>query len=192
MVKNFILKKYTNNRGSILVETAIILPFFLIALIAVSFIVNLVSIEEKVFYESMDETRLVVEESYLLKTNPIFKLKLKNRINKEVASKIDDLKIEKFKYLYAENNIDDLISFEIDYRIPIIFLPKSKAIKINNSILCRGFRGKNFNNDPMSFDELKTDKNFEEVWIFPHYGEKYHKKDCPYILVNPSECLLTE
>ena len=56
----------------------------------------------------------------------------------------------------------------------------------------RGLIGSRNQVNPTGFDELEKEKPSSKVWIFPTEGKRYHKRDCPYIAVLPTEAVLTE
>src|SRR5674476_1201869 len=39
---------------------------------------------------------------------------------------------------------------------------------------------------------MEKKKTSDKVWIFPTAGKRYHKRDCPYIAVLPTESVLTD
>jgi len=83
MGKNIKLKWNTNNKGSYIVETTICLPFYLIALLVLTTIILMYSTCENVVFSVCDEMRLVAIESREIKINPVFPIKVKERIYDE-------------------------------------------------------------------------------------------------------------
>jgi hypothetical protein len=85
-----------------------------------------------------------------------------------------------------------MISADLNYDVNIRFpIPFYKELPVSESLMMRGFIGKKEDADPLSFEELETEKKSELVWIFPRAGGKYHGENCIYIKSEPRQVIMT-
>lgn len=186
-----IYRQKASKRGYITLEASIILPIFIIAILALGYYIKVFAIMEEVTYSIMDETSLLASEAYVKSNAPLFEKNLKNRIVND-SPDAENLKINKVRYLYYDGDLDDLISVSVEYDIDAGFpLGIGHTIKLNPRVKCRGFTGVEKSADAMSFEEMESEGVWDPVWIFPMSGEKYHKEDCTYVTANAREMVLT-
>lgn len=188
-------KKFTK-KGSITIEAAIVLPIFFLALIAISFVIRIISLEEQIVFVTLDEAKHVATESYdqeSLVAETIIEKTLNLRLNTRLKNQVNQnsaVYFTGFSYRYKEKGLTDLISFSVDYPIdiPIPYFQKSNHWG-TQKVVFRAFVGRN---EEESF--LVSEKVEEEdqiVWVFPVAGERYHLEDCPHINVLPRQTVLT-
>ena len=188
----FMLRHNIRRRGGyITLEAALVLPLFIIAVLAIGYYIKVFGVMENVSYSMMDETARIASKAYITESVPLFESKLKKRITEDVPE-AEDVDISAFRYLYTDGDKNDLIyvrtGFEMDSELPLGF---GHTYKSDVSVKCRGFTGTENKGTPMSFDEMEEEGTWESVWIFPDRGEKYHSSTCSYVKANVSEMVLT-
>jgi len=191
MGKVIIMKRYTNQKGYITLEAAIILPVFILAVVSIIYYITVFSVVENVAYCNIEETAKLASAAGTVKVSPAFPEKLEKRIHSENHS-IENLDTKSFRYLYWDGDLDNMIAvnetYEVALKLPLGF---DHRIKLDSRIKCRGFTGKRVSGDSMSFDEMEMAGVWEPVWIFPMSGEKYHASMCTYVKANAREMVLT-
>lgn len=180
-ITNRILKQ---KRGSLTLETAILLPFVIIAILSLAFMLKVNSANESIENIACDEARLLALHSYssIGKVEAIlFPDRLEKRIVYENQS-VFDVDVKKFLYRYQNHGINNLISFDVNYAMePKLGIAMSKEIFVKEHILTRAFVGQDKYQNLKGFDLLEEEEESEKVWVFPRAGEKYHRKNCRYI-----------
>ncbi|MHC1722414.1 MAG: TadE/TadG family type IV pilus assembly protein [Aminipila sp.] len=181
-------------RGSIGVEAAIVLPLIILGILTISYLIKINSTNETVMSMATDEVRKLSIESYT-PVGRIAAFKFTTNLDKriEANSNCSMVNISNFKYLYSNLKIDRLISFDIDYKLdcnfPILFYG---PIWGKETITTRAFLGSDKYKKTKGFSQMEEIQESELVWIFPIAGQKYHKKDCPYIKVAATQTILTK
>ncbi|WP_312650349.1 TadE/TadG family type IV pilus assembly protein [Aminipila sp.] len=181
-------------RGSIGVEAAIVLPLVILGILTISYLIKINSTNETVMSIAADEGRKLSIESYT-SVGRIAAFKFTTKLDERVEqnSNCTDVNTSNFRYLYSNLNIDKLISFDIDYKLdckfPISFY---EPILGKETITTRAFLGSNKYRKTKGFSTMEEMEESEQVWIFPRAGEKYHKKDCPYIKVAATQAILSK
>jgi hypothetical protein len=198
-------------RGSIIIETAIFLPIFIISVVTLLYIIKMIYWNECTYHCFSNEMRVLAAESYLAEKshsmtglpNGVFGLITKNhimieenmkksldlRLNKEIK----EFSISNFKYLYSQNGISDQINISLKYKI-IIRVPAGfiKDAAILQTIHTRAWTGKTIQSEAMGFSKMEEEEIADLVWIFPRAGEKYHKATCSVIESYPTPRILTD
>lgn len=170
--------------GSLTLETAILLPIVIIAILSLAFMLKVNSASESVEHSAADEARLLAIHSYTAvgKIEALaFTQKLERRIVHE-NSEVFDVAVKKFWYRYKRHGINNLISFDVDYSMePKLGMPMAGTIFLKEHMLTRAFVGQDDYENPKGFDLLEEEEDSQKVWVFPRAGEKYHCKNCRYI-----------
>lgn len=184
------MKRVINKKGSVTVETAIFLPIFILALVSLVYYINVFSVQENVYYCTFEEMSRLASKSSVVKYSPGFTKQLKSRI-KEENPVITDLEINRFRYLYWDGDMDNLISVDGSYSLELQ-LPTGfgHLYPFDVKVKGRGFTGLRKNGDLMSFEEMESEGLWEPVWVFPMSGEKYHTSTCTYVRANARELVL--
>ncbi|MDD2483431.1 MAG: hypothetical protein PHQ50_00170 [Eubacteriales bacterium] len=196
-------------RGSAIVEAALFLPFFLLALLSLILIIRLVSVEGSMMEICTKEAQIVAKEAYLtnlpeipegveknivggLAHGTLMKLRIRQAVDSKEKLPLSELRLQSFFYLFSAHETDSLIrpSFTYQSSIP---LPGGfgRTIKFKRVFLFRAFVGSVGMNSAMGFTEMEKEESSELVSIFPRAGKRYHKKNCKVITVYPIETLLT-
>ena len=185
-----------NRRGSIGVESAIIVPLFLVGILTLGFLIRITAIQESVHHSLADEAWRIAAEGSL----PVHALTLPadvvKRLNEENGDRIGDVKVSPFRYrvpwmgngrLYSDL-IGVTVSYKVKPKLPTIL---QGDVKSGDTALTRAFVGAIQPEDPLGFSEMEKDDDGTIVWVFPKAGEKYHGENCSYIKNDPKEMLLT-
>lgn len=190
------LKKHID-RGSITIEAAIILPIFFLALVALVFVIRIISLEEQIAFVSMDEAKYVATQAYG-QEGPVeegvieasLRIRINTRLNNEVNLNGTGY-VSDFSLGYKDHGLTDLISYSIDYpqNFPVPFYETQNRWG-QRSLVFRAFVGRSQEESFVPSEELEEDDIM--VWVFPVAGERYHLEDCPHIRVLPRQTLLTE
>lgn len=178
--------------GSYLVEAAVILPIFLLALISVSFLIKITLIDTNAMNTISDELRLEMIDSYYSKKGVLLPVKINNRIMEENEN-VKDININEFNYLIEEEGNKGLIKYnstvKAQLKLPINF--KNEFI-LEEKISGRAFIGDNQLYNGFGFKNMEIKEDGNMVYIFPLSGQKYHKKDCSVVTAKPKEYRLTD
>ena len=180
-------------KGFITVEAAIFLPIFIIGVLTFAYLIKFLSIQEAVFHSFTDEARVLAAEAQVNPVAaPLFELKVKDRVYEENGDHISTVDIEHFRYLYDARGMSGVISMDLNYdvniKLPIQFY---KSLPISESLMFRGFIGKEEAADPMPFEEMEKDEESDLVWIFPRAGGRYHGENCIHIKSEPRQMIMS-
>lgn len=185
------MRRATERRGFVTVEAAIVLPVFLLAVIALGYYIKLFGIIENVSYSMMDEASRAASNAYVMKASPMLGSTMHERIIHDCKD-IEDLRITKVRYLYNDGDMDGMISIRAEYRTGTdLPLEMGHVNEMITRVKCRGFVGMENTGSPMPFDEMEKEGVWEPVWIFPADGKKYHRENCSYVTANAHEMVLT-
>jgi len=184
--------RINTKRGHYMVETAVFLPVFIIAVMTIGCYINVVGADENVIHAAADEARYAAQEAYTDKEGGALASLTEGRILSEDPD-IRDVNVRNMVYLYSADNITDLISFDIDYDVRIrLPLRIRDGNEHSTSIICRGFTGAGPQNRPMSFAAMEHEYDSRTVYVFPHEGKCYHKKSCTYVSSKPVQMTLND
>lgn len=185
------MRHVTDRKGYVIVEAAIFLPVFVLAVVSIMYYINVFSIMEGVSYSAVEETARLASKASVVKTAPGFTSTLKSRVKTDNPG-AENPAVERFRYLYWDGDMGNMISVDLDYdvnlQLPMGF---DHRFRLTSRVKCRGFTGSKTTGDPMSFDEMESEGIWEPVWIFPMSGEKYHSSSCTYVKANAREMVLT-
>ena len=192
MKRSFIMKKNIKKNGFVTLEAAILLPIFIIGILTIGYLMKFIYAQENILYTICDESKQISKSAYIIEVAPFFALALEKRLEMENQN-IDDVETEDYKYLYSSEGLDGLIRYEASYWMDIKFPIKLyDGLPGKETVVFRGLIGSRKVADTTGFDEMEKEKTSDKVWIFPTAGKRYHKRDCPYIAVLPTEAVLTD
>ena len=179
-----------SKRGSYIVEAAITLPLFLIAVLVMSSVILMYACIESSSFAAAGELRRCSAEAIYADTSVMLPYRLKKEI-KENSSRVESARVTDFGYRVSRWGQDDLIALTIDMRLRS---PNPLGIRASAdydlALVTRAYVGKVRNYPAMSADELSgTDS--EPVFIFPKRGEKYHSKGCGFLTAASTSGVLT-
>ena len=183
-------------RGSTAVETAILLPLFVIGILTIGYLLKFCMVSEGVQHALTDEAHRIMTEAAYIPYPAFGEHELVKRIADESRGEARDVKADRFFYrvpgvsksgrLYTDL-IAISVSFETPLKLPRLFLSEVKG---ERTALCRAFVGMKQDGSAMPFSDMEQRENGKTVWVFPRAGEKYHGELCPYIDNHPREVLL--
>jgi hypothetical protein len=178
--------------GSYTLEAAIFLPLFIVGILTLGFTIRMISTSENITVTATDEARQAATFAYNIPLAPLFPYKLRTRLLEENPA-TDAVQVNGFRYLYQSLENDGLISFRLNYWVgtglPMGFIDGKDMAQ---QFRCRGFICRTEQGTPISFDEMETNSGTDLVWVFPEEGERYHKKDCPFISSYPVRVILNQ
>ena len=188
----FPIYKHTK-KGSLSVEAAIFLPIFIIGVLTFAYLIKLMAVQETVFHSFADEARKLSSEAVIYPTVPFYEARLMDRLYDENPDDIYAIDLDHFRYLSNASGMNGIISMDLDYKVKIkLPIQFYNDLPISETLVFRGFIGSEEELDPMSFEEMETEKESDLVWIFPKAGGRYHKENCTYISSKPRQVRLSE
>ncbi len=174
------LKTHINKRGSYLVEAAISLPVFIIAVIVMSSVILMYACIEDCAFIAANELRRCAAEAVIADTSIV----LPHRIRKELEenhSQVHTARLIEAGLRSERWGIDELLL--VDFRL---------TLKTNNplgikaeadydlALATRAYVGRERDETNMTAEEF-ADEDAEAVYVFPKRGEKYHSKGCTFL-----------
>ena len=180
-----IIEKFAKRRnGSLTLETAILLPLVIIAVLSLSFMLKINSANESVVHIATDEAGLLAIKSYTA-IGKLSALDFQDRVEKRIIEEnrvVFNVDVSNFRYLYKKHGINHLISFDVGYEMaPKLGMALSGDIFLKEHVLTRAFVGQDSYQNTEGFEPMQRDEESVKVWVFPRAGEKYHCKNCRYI-----------
>ena len=170
----------TNKNGSYIVEAAITLPVFLIAVIVMSSIILMYACIEDCNFIAANELRRGAAEAVIADTS----LAIPYRIRKEIEDKhsqIESARLNEAGCRISKWGTDELLT--IDYTLRLRTnnpLGIKAAADYDLSLVTRAYVGKERNVGNMSVEEF-AEEDSVPVYIFPKRGEKYHSEGCGFL-----------
>jgi hypothetical protein len=154
-----------------------------------AYLIKFLAIEENIFHALTDEAKVLSAEAGKNPlAPPLFELQLKDRIYDENRNGITAVEVDQLRYLYQTYGMSDVISLDLNYIVNIkLPIPFHRTLPVCESLIFRGFVGKNEDAEPMPFEEMEKEKPSDLVWIFPRAGGKYHGENCTYIKSEPKQ-----
>ena len=171
---------HINKRGSYLVEAAISLPVFIIAVIVMSSVILMYACIEDCAFIAANELRRGAAEAVIADTS----IALPHRIRKELEDKhsqVHSARLIDAGFRSERWGVDELLL--VDFRL---------TLKTNNplgiraeadydlALVTRAYVGRERDETNMTAEEF-ADEDAEAVFIFPKRGEKYHSKGCTFL-----------
>ena len=183
-------------RGSTAVETAILLPLFVIGILTIGYLLKFCMISEGVHHALTDEAHRIMAEASCVPYPAFGEKELVKRIAYESRGEAQRVKADRFLYrvpgiskggrVYTDL-IAISVSFETPLKLPRLFLSEVKG---ERTALCRAFVGMEQGGQALPFSDMEQREDGKTVWVFPRAGERYHGEHCSYIENDPREVLL--
>ena len=182
--------------GQIAVETAILLPLFIIGILTLGYLLKFCMVSEGVHHALTDEAHRIMADPVTMYMPAANELRITERINGESRGEARNIQTEAFPLLtsgiskggfYYFDLIPVSVTFDTPIKLPRIFL---NEVQGERTALCRAFTGMTHDGKVKPFDEMERDEGGGTVWVFPRAGERYHGEHCSYIENNPREMLL--
>ena len=169
-----------NKRGSYLVEAAISLPIFIIAVIVMSSVILMYACIEDCAFIAANELRRGAAEAVVADTSIALPHRIRNELE-ENHSQVHSARLIEAGLRSERWGIDELLL--VDFRL---------TLKTNNplgikaeadydlALVTRAYVGHERDEPNMTAEEF-ADEDSEAVYIFPKRGEKYHSKGCTFL-----------
>ncbi len=164
-----LLKK---SKGSIIIEAALILPFFLLAVLSLATLIRIAGVEESLMNAYADEAVSVAEKAYIdiVPAGSEITRKIKS-VGQGPAVNIH---LSDFNCMYESRGIDGLISGDLCCEavipLPLNFM---RVLEIEERLLYRAFIGTECSGLPMGFDRMEDRGETETVYVFPEPGKDF-------------------
>jgi hypothetical protein len=185
-----------SRKGSLFVESAIVLPFFLLAVISISLLIKVAGIEENTMRLFASESETYSKDMYLSQFDGSFlpdvglEYRTLKKIDDEVEASLEDVQVKRncCSYYGDEAVVDFSLLYEIDMPLAI---PFKRSLKHEQRLIFRGFVGADKEYSSFGFDRMEETDDSSMVCIFPRAGERFHSKDCRLIDIYPVELVLS-
>lgn len=194
-----------SKKAFVVVEAAIFLPIFIIALVTIGYVLRGVGTTETVMHCLVNQGKKLSVEAYVknknyeeffeLESGPEYQplkrltrewlsqgtllLRVQRQLREETGNWIQNLDVAQFKENYEQDGRNALTMISLKYTLPIpvpsIFVSE---MNFQERIVFRAFVGKNSFGQVRSFSEMELEKDAETVYVFPRAGERYHGKSC--------------
>ena len=169
-----------NKKGNYLVEAAISLPVFIIAVMVMSSVILMYACIEDCNFIAANELRRAAAEAAVADTAITAPYRLKNEITSR-HSQIRSAHLTDAGIRTERWGADELIA--VRYRLTL-GTPAPAGIKAEAhydlSLVTRAYVGRERNVRRMTEDDLMADDSVP-VFIFPKRGEKYHSEGCSFL-----------
>lgn len=173
-------KMSINKKGNYLVEAAISLPVFIIAVIVMCSVILMYACIEDCNFIAANELRRGAAEAAVADTT----VTIPYRLKKEITSKHSQIKAAKLtdSGIRTERwGVDELIA--VRYRLTLGTanpLGLRAQAHYDLSLVTRAYVGRERDERNMSADDF-MDNDSIPVFIFPKRGEKYHSEGCGFL-----------
>lgn len=182
LLKTNIVKacKSIGRKGSYVVEAAIALPIFLMAMTVLgSIVLYYASIEDANFILAT-ELRKSAIEAQTAKYNPVFPAAVQRRI-RNGHSVVKQQLVTDYAYRAERDGNDELIALTIRMNMKTNNpLGLGSRAAYDAALITRAYTGKIRDDSPMDEDDFQ-DTDAEAVFIFPKEGERYHDESCTFV-----------
>ncbi|MCI8610073.1 MAG: hypothetical protein HFE73_10550 [Firmicutes bacterium] len=174
-------KVWRNKQGSYLVEATLTLPVFVLAVIALAFLIEIVGICEEIGHITARE----VKENALITEQSMSAMALSGQIEEQVkkrCEKLTDFQVKKVKYLFHGQHSYDLIGVVTQAN----FIVKNSVgiggkIQFTEQVVARGFTGCLQDAAPLEASAFYQKDGATRVMVFPKYGKRYHVPSCSVV-----------
>ena len=184
------ISKNLNRKGSYLVEAAIVLPIFIIAVMCLSSIILMYSCIEDCNFIAANEMRKAACEAMLADTAALAPYKVKKEIV-DGHSMVESAKLTDCGYRVSRWDIDELMAVSVLMKMnsnnPLGIIASGEY---EISMVTRAYVGRFRGDDAMSASEFASDG--DAVYIFPKRGEKYHKETCRHLRAASTSGILSQ
>lgn len=174
------LKMLINRRGNYLVEAAISLPVFIIAVMVMSSVILMYACIEDCTFIAANELRRGAAEAVLADTS----IALPYRIRKDIEenhSQVHSARLTDAGFRCSRWGIDELLLVEFRLKMKTNNPLGIKAeADYDLALATRAYVGRERDESAMTAEEF-ADEDADAVYIFPKRGEKYHSKGCTFL-----------
>lgn len=179
-----------SKKGSMIVEAAVALPIYIIAVVTLCWLVKACFLETAVYCTSCSELqRESVNAVQIISQSGA---DIENALEK---SGVDGSQFHQKAHLrmISEEGVGGfeklIYSYDTQIKMPLPFV---KEIKLENEIVYHRWDGFSRGGSPFSFDKMEQDGKGNPVIIFPRTGGRYHGKSCRYANAYPETAHLSQ
>lgn len=187
---DYLRHRLGRKNGSYIVEAAIILPLFLIAVLVMSSVILMYACIESCTFTAAAEARRSAAEAAIADSGALLPHRIKTSIQKD-HSQIESARVTDYGYRVSRWGQDELIAVSMSLRLrtrnPMGLRAKADY---RLSVVTRAYVGRIRDMESMSEDEL-SGADAEPVFIFPKRGERYHSKGCGFLTAASTSGTLT-
>ncbi|MCH4046155.1 MAG: hypothetical protein LKG42_08785 [Eubacterium sp.] len=172
-----IFRKLKERKGGYIAEAAIIVPVFILAVIALIGIIPVISMAENLVFASSDELRREMVLCGLHPSASRMPVLLEVRARRE-NRELQHLYITGYQYRFSHGTIDDLIEVRMLAKGGVHDpLGKFDDIRFPALVTGRAFTGRLRSGSARG--SFMDDERL--VWIFPEDGIRYHEENCQHV-----------
>lgn len=180
-----------NKKGSYLVEAAIALPVFMIAVIVMSSVILMYACIEDCTFIAANELRRGAAEAAVADTSIVLPYRIRKGIEDD-HSQVHSASLTDAGFRCERWGMDELLI--VGYRLR---LKTNNPLGINAeadydlSLATRAYVGRERDESSMTAEEF-ADEDAEAVYIFPKRGEKYHSQGCTFLRAASTSAALSD
>lgn len=192
-------------RGSLSLEAALFLPFVVLAVASLLFLIRIAGEEERLLRYYADEAAETAIAAYNGAESTEEARRTEGELHRfrllftvgarlaDVESKVQPEWISAYSYLFRDGREEGLIRGTLHARLGLP-LPAGfqRVAELGETLLFRGFIGAGARSEPLGFDALAASAEGGSVYVFPRAGERYHSPSCRIIEVDARETLLSD
>ena len=179
-----------NKRGSYLLEAAISLPVFIIAVMVMSSVILMYACIEDCTFIAANELRRGAAEAAIADTSIAVPYRIRKQIE-ETHSQVNSARLTDAGFRCHRWGIDELLLVSFRLRLKTDNpLGINAAADYELSLATRAYVGRERDESNMTAEEF-ADYDAEAVYIFPKRGEKYHSKGCTFLRAASASTVLT-
>ena len=169
-----------NKRGSYLIEAAIVLPVFIVAVIAMSSVILMYACIENCTFIAANELRRCSAEAVMADTSIVLPYRIRKEM-KENNSQVHSARLTDAGFRCQRWGTDEILAFGFRLRLKTNNPLGIKAeADYDLAVATRAYVGRERDDSAMTAEEF-ADEDAEAVYIFPKRGEKYHSEGCTFL-----------
>jgi hypothetical protein len=169
-----------NKRGSYLVEAAISLPVFVIAVMVMSSVILMYACIEDCTFIAANELRRGAAEAVMADTSITIPYRIRKGIE-DGHSQVHSARLTDAGFRCSRWGVDELLLVDFDLNLKSNNPLSIKAeADYDLALVTRAYVGRERDERSMSAGEF-MDEDAEAVYIFPKRGERYHSKGCTFL-----------
>ncbi len=179
-------------KGYIIVEAAIFLPILIIGLCSLCFMIKYGMLCEKAYIITLNETKTLMRDMY----SPLAAIEAPGQLETKLEDeliRVESAEVSNVLPVFSFPMADSVKRWKVmlDVSLPLhVDVGTGENAPAEFSAVFRPFVGKD--NSSACFDNPEEPEEYQEVWVFPKAGERYHTATCQFVLRTPRQMLLTQ
>lgn len=183
-------RRIKGREGSYIVEAAVTLPLFLIAVLVMSSVILMYACIESSSFIAANELRMGSAEAVFADTGILIPYRLKTHI-KENFSQVESARTIDYGFRTSRWGQDELILVTMNLKMRTKNPAGIRAAaSYDLGLVTRAYVGKIRDVESMTDGEM-SGEDAEPVFIFPKRGEKYHSRGCGFLTAASTSGALT-